>query len=60
MKTRFTHDPVDTEKPPNSFPITPPVISKLSRPTPVAKNVLLPEFREEPKPSCQYNNPMWS
>ncbi|ASN68749.1 hypothetical protein 7F4_3 [uncultured Caudovirales phage] len=65
MKTWFTHDPVDTET----------AAELLSRyasrniktqktlsadPRLCLVSALLPEFREEPKPSRQYKNPMWS
>lgn len=65
MKSWFTHDPVDTET----------AAELLSRyasrniktqktlsadPSLWLVSALLPEFREEPKPSRQYKNPMWS
>lgn len=65
MKSWFTHDPVDSET----------AAELLSRyasrniktqktlsadPRLWLVSALLPEFREVPKPSRQYKNPMWS
>lgn len=65
MKSWFTHDPVDSET----------AAELLSRyasrniktqktlsadPRLWLVSALLPEFREEPKTSRQYKNPMWS
>jgi len=65
MKTWFTHDPVDTET------ATELLSRYASRNIKALKTLaldprlwivsaLLPEFREEPKPSKQYRNPMGS
>jgi len=63
--TWFCHDPVDTET------ATELISRYASRNIQTEKTLsadprlwlvsaLLPEFREEPKPSRQYKNPMWS
>jgi len=65
--TWFVHDPVDTDTDTASELLSRYASRNIKTQKTLSADprlwlvsALLPEFREEPKPSRQYKNPMWS